>query len=694
MREKDMKKNGFFLTSAIKLFIVTMCAEMIFKWCCFGTLFDLSLVRITLFSLAFSLIVASVCSFLPLKAGRFIVAFMYWFISLYALLQMGMKNMMGNFTSLHAGEGMFLRVTDYIIPFFQAMKPQYFLVLLAPIVMAVLGHFRKTEKENRWIMVLASLVAALIIDAAGLYTVKAEGLQNVYVSTKFIEKSLKEIGLERFLIRDVVSTVSGSETGELIIDDEPGGNEQTEPAEQKPEEAVLPHRTIDDTEWTNAMNAEENNKIKTIDSYLMSRKISDYNEWTGKMEGMNLIYIMVEAFDYMALDEQLTPTLCEIMNTGWNFSNHYVPKYSCTTGESELISEVSLVPESDVCTPNQYKKNEWSDSIFQMFENEGYYTSAYHNWKDEFYDRRELYASSGCEVYKNYTDLPYTKMQGWPSDYQMMELTIPLWINQDKFMTLYVTSSTHFPYDKSSVLGDRYLSQINQVHPDYPTNVKRYLSKAMELDKGMRYLIDQLKAAGKYDNTAIVMFGDHHPLNTSLSTIAKYGSQYVDRNQALNIDRGPFFIYCPSVLGTKTWDNVNSTFDMLPTILNLYNINYDPRIYMGTDIFGDKEVLVYFPNGNWVSEKGIYYINSSNFVPFDENAAVEEGYASARSNEAQNAFNISSMIFRSNYFKARTGVTKPASALQGENPYAKMAEETPEAPAEPTPETPAEGSGN
>ena len=285
-------------------------------------------------------------------------------------------------------------------------------------------------------------------------------------------------------------------------------------------------------------------------------------------------------------------------------------------------------------------------------------------------------------------------MQGWPSDYQMMELTIPLWINQDKFMTLYVTSSTHFPYDKSSVLGDRYLSQINQVHPDYPTNVKRYLSKAMELDKGMRYLIDQLKAAGKYDNTAIVMFGDHHPLNTSLSTIAKYGSQYVDRNQALNIDRGPFFIYCPSVLGTKTWDNVNSTFDMLPTILNLYNINYDPRIYMGTDIFGDKEVLVYFPNGNWVSEKGIYYINSSNFVPFDENAAVEEGYASARSNEAQNAFNISSMIFRSNYFKARTGVTKPASALQGENPYAKMAEETPEAPAEPTPETPAEGSGN
>ncbi|MCR4950888.1 MAG: sulfatase-like hydrolase/transferase [Solobacterium sp.] len=658
-----MKKNGFFLISAAKLFITTMCTEIVFKWCMFGTVFDAALLRITLFTLAFSLIVAGLCSFLPVKVGRFIIGFLYWFIAAYAMMQMGMKTMMGNFTSLHAGEDMLLRVLDYFFPFLQALKPQFFLVVLAPLFFTVTSHWVKPQGERNWVMVVVFLVAALLADGAGLWLVKANNLQNVYSSTQFIEKSLKEIGLERYLIRDIVTRFAGSESGEvIIIDDDP--TPTPTPSGEGEGQDTTPHRTIDDTEWVNAMNAETNDRIKKVDSYLMSRQISDYNEWTGKMEGMNLVYIMVEAFDYIALDPELTPTLCRIKNDGWDFNHHYVPKYSCTTGESELISEVSLVPESDVCTPNQYKKNEWSDSIFQMFENEGYYTSAYHNWKDEFYDRRQLYASSGCEVYKNYTDLPYTKMQGWPSDYQMMELTIPLWINQEKFMTLYVTSSTHFPYDKSSVLGDKYLSTINKVHPDYPTNIKRYLSKAMELDKAMKYLLEQLEAAGKLNNTAIVMFGDHHPLNTSLSTIAKYGSNEVNRSEGLNIDRGPFFIYCPAVLGSAKQEEINSTFDILPTIFNLYNINYDPRIYMGTDYFGDKEKLIYFPNGNWISEKGIYYINSGNFTLFNEAEPVDDTYINNRTLEVQNAFSISSMIFRSNYFKSRTGVTKPDSALK------------------------------
>ena len=51
----------------------------------------------------------------------------------------------------------------------------------------------------------------------------------------------------------------------------------------------------------------------------------------------NLIYIMVEAFDIISINEKLTPTLYKLYNEGLSFTNYYAPKYSCTTGESEYM---------------------------------------------------------------------------------------------------------------------------------------------------------------------------------------------------------------------------------------------------------------------------------------------------------------------------------------------------------------------
>ena len=75
-------------------------------------------------------------------------------------------------------------------------------------------------------------------------------------------------------------------------------------------------------------------------------------------------------------------------------------------------------------------------------------------------------------------------------------------------MTMYITSSTHFPYNTDwDVLGNKYLDEINKVHPDYPEDVKHYISKAMELDKGMEYLLETLEEAGKLDNTNRILRG-------------------------------------------------------------------------------------------------------------------------------------------------------------------------------------------
>ncbi len=654
-----MKNNGRFIEYLIRLLACMLAAELIFRFLTFPAPFDTALVRILLSTFGSCLFISVLSSMLPHKAGRIITLFFCWLIGIYAIIQLGMKNYLGNYTSVNAGGDMFGRITEFILPFIKALKPQYWLVLVCPVICTFLPYRHKANGNKNMNLIYIMLACALAFSLLSYATVASAGLSSLYAYPKYIEKSLREFGLGKFLIRDFLAI--GREEKITL-----------EPSAITPETTALPetaqpevpaeeqHRTIDDSEWTELMNNETDENMKMIDAWLMSRPVEDYNEMTGLLEGKNLIYIMIEAFDYIAVDEQLTPTLYMMKENGWDFTTHYTPKYSCTTGESEFISEVSLIPESDVCTPNQYKYNEFSNSIFSLFRNEGYYTSGYHNWIDEFYDRRELYESSGCQAYLNYDDLNFHTIKGWQSDLELMELTMPLYINEEKFFTLYITSSTHFPYDEDSTLGNRYLNEINAVHPDYKLNIKRYISKAMELDKAMEYLLKTLEENGRLEDTAIVFFGDHHPLNTPLSDIAMYTYE-VDKTVGLNEDRTPFVIYCPSALGSRKLDEVNSTFDILPTICNLYNLDYDPRLYLGTDYFGKKEKLVYFTNGDWISQQGIYYNSRSQFVPFDENSETDEEYVESVCQEVTNCFNVSSLIYRTDYFSKRPGLPFPES---------------------------------
>ncbi|MCR5230807.1 MAG: LTA synthase family protein, partial [Solobacterium sp.] len=550
-----MKSNGRFSEYLIRLTVCMTAAELLFRFLTFPAPFDFALFRILLSTAGTSLFLASLCSLVPHKAGRIIVLFFCWLIGIYAVIQLGMKNYLGNYTSVNAGGDMFGRITEFIIPFIKALKPQYWLALVCPLICTFVSWHSRGHSFRNVKNIMVMLAASLILSLASYLTVRSSGLASLYAYPKYIEKSLREFGLSKFLIRDFLAV--GKEE-KITLD--PVSTPAAQPTEE-PEVIEEQHRTIDDSAWKALAESETDENVRMIDSWLMGRPVEDYNEMTGLLEGKNLIYIMIEAFDYIAVDEQLTPTLYMMKENGWDFTTHYTPKYSCTTGESEFISEISLIPESDVCTPNQYKYNNFATSIFSLFRNEGYYTSGYHNWIDEFYDRRELYKSSGCQAYLNYDDLNFHTIRGWQSDLELMELTVPLYINEDKFFTLYVTSSMHFPYDESSTLGDRYLNEINAVHPDYKLNIKRYISKAMELDKAMAYLLKVLEENGKLGDTAIVFFADHHPLNTPLNDIAAYTYE-VDRTVGLNEDRTPFVIYCPSALGTKKLDEVNSTFDI------------------------------------------------------------------------------------------------------------------------------------
>lgn len=186
--------------------------------------------------------------------------------------------------------------------------------------------------------------------------------------------------------------------------------------------------------------------------------------------------------------------------------------------------------------------------------------------------------------------------------------------HQQPFMAFIITSAMHFFYDTDTTLGNRYLDLVQSVYPDASIDFQRYLSKSIDFDKSIEALLQLLSDDKKLDQTLLVLYGDHHPYRLELSELREYSM--IDRS-GLNIDKNPLIMYNPKLTPT-TYPIVSSQIDLLPTIANLFDLAYDPRLYIGHDLFSVEDNFVIFTNGSWKNSVGEYWAISKKFVPFDQ----------------------------------------------------------------------------
>ena len=651
MKKKYLKK---YVSIFLLLFICILFIEFAFKIIAFGSV-GIEIIRIILFDLFYSLLFAFILQFFKSFLAKIFMVLLVFIYGLYGILQLTFKNLIGNYMSLSASTNSGLaRVQSQVKEFISCIKLEY-LILLIPFIFLIIYFIvkrRKYEhKKNSLKSIIVKLVIIIIVYALGYLTLVIPFFQDkkqiksnlqLYKSPTLIELSLKQFGLVKFLERDIINMFSSDDSYELVIDKSSNKKKKKD----KDEEVLIDYeRHIDDTEWQDKINNESNQTIKDVHNYFINQDITDKNEYTGYFEGKNLVYIMIEAFDIMAINEELTPTLYKLKTEGWYFDNYYAPVYSCATGESEYISETSIIPSSTVCTPNSYINNDYTNSVFNLFNNSDYYTSSYHNWKDEFYDRTRLHKNMGSQLYLDHDPLNIINHTGWPSDLELFQNSLEYYVDKDKFFTFVITSSTHFPYDYDTYLTQKYWDRVKGL--PYTNNVKRYIAKAMELDAGIEFLMNSLEEKGKLDDTVFVLFGDHHPLKMSYSEINEASSY--DRLENYNIDKLPFIIYNSATEG-KVISKTASTFDILPTVANLFNLNYDPRDYMGTDLFSDSESIVIFNNGSWITDKCIYKAVSGSFVSLTDEEVTDE-YIQKINKIVNDKFYISDKVLTLNYFK-------------------------------------------
>ena len=663
-----MKKyiNKNILLNTIINFTFLILIEIIFKIVNFYNLIDYSSIRILISSFLLSFIIGNLEYFINKKLHKYINVTLIFISSIYALAETGFNNFIGVYMSLGTSSQLGA-VIDYIREFILSFKWYYYFLIL-PFILMVLYYIFINEKiinkynismsknnykllNKRLYVKKLSLSILILCMFSNLYllTIYVPFMQNKLqtVSNKKLFKSpsvpsiaVKQFGIITFGILDVNNYFFPAKVSEEYKIE----NESNKYAKENST------RKFDDTNWNNLIDNETNETLNTLNKYFINSDISDTNNYTGMFKDKNLIVIMLESVNDIIINKEDYPNFYKMYSEGWHWKNNYSPRNSCSTGNNEMSGMTSLFSIYNTCTANNYRKNTYFEAIFNLFNNKGYNTFSAHDYTEHYYYRNEIHTNMGSNAYYGVEKLgiEYSSIyKNWASDEDFMNKVLEPIDNVDNknFMAWLTTVSSHQPYYYSSIEGDKYLSLYEDM--DIRTDLKRYKSKLKILDNALGILLDGLEEKGILDDTVIVMYGDHYPYGLSTDTINTVLDY--DTNVDYENERVPFVIYNTDI-DSKEFESYTSYINILPTVANLFDLDYDPRLYMGSDLLSkDYESIVVFADGSWKNEYAYYNASRSNIEYYtDKTYTIEE--LQNINNKIDLKIKMSSLAIKNNYF--------------------------------------------
>lgn len=395
-----------------------------------------------------------------------------------------------------------------------------------------------------------------------------------------------------------------------------------------------------------------------LDAYVASLTPTKQNRYTGLFKGKNLIFLSAEAFCAEVIDEELTPTLYRLATKGINFTDYYQPASAGTTG-GEYENLMGMLPTEGGASMKMTATYNNYFTISSQLNRLGYYGKAYHNNDYTFYDRDQTHNNlgysdgfmgigNGMEAYVN-DDV-------WPeSDLEMIEGTLSEYIDKQPFDIYYMTVSGHSSYSVAD--NDMTKKNWDRVQGlNYSDPVKAYIAANLELEDALTLLVKTLEEKGIADDTVIVLGADHFPYGLDSEVLGDlpmlselYGYNVTDY---LNRDHNRLIIWSgclekedPIIVDTPTF-----SLDILPTLSNLFGVQWDSRLLPGRDVLSDAPALVFDINYDWKTEYGHYYAASDEFYPFDDSIELPEGYVDAINTIVKNKMNYCVGVLNTDYF--------------------------------------------
>lgn len=391
-----------------------------------------------------------------------------------------------------------------------------------------------------------------------------------------------------------------------------------------------------------------NDEKEELELYLTENIVEENPD--APLKGNNLIMIMLESFEWYAIDPICTPTLYSFANGGAvSFSNF---RGRNKTNISEAIGILgNSVRQGDFMSLAGKKGFAPNNSLAYMFRDQGYTANFFHPFDGEFYKRHIVNKAYGFENNYALQDI------GWPEtafgNFYLEEDFIntvkdEIAPTDQPFFSFYLTVGTHGPYGKDNARYtekgyfayydehideiESYLNSQGFYIPDNQSRkaeLRRYKVAAMDTDRAIAALMADLEAKGELENTTIVLYADHNCYYDNLGLYVRYNTTDVDVNTS-DIYNIPFFIYDQKLLNDESIEKQNDTFcntyDIYPTICELFGLSYSKNLTQGYNVFGDEIDNSFFASFlTAMFDDKIYSFNISEcFITTDEPVSDEE----------------------------------------------------------------------
>lgn len=334
--------------------------------------------------------------------------------------------------------------------------------------------------------------------------------------------------------------------------------------------------------------------VKALDEWYAAKVPDPDNQWTGRYKGKNLLLIQLEAIDTWMIEEEFMPNLSRLQREGLDFTQHFTPLYlDAGTFNTEMIVNTGLVSPFTGSTSSMYNRNAYPDSLAHLMTAAGYTANSFHRSGGDIYNRAEIHMNWGYAQYHSGEDMG---IPGDRLDYdtELMRAYDTITAGQP-FLSFIITYSAHGPYLNSIISQESFDWAAQRLPAGTSEMLIHAHAHAYETDQFIGQLYDRLEADGLLEDTVLVLYADHYDYYTLDNNLIMQQKGVQDLNF---ITRTPFIIYEKNSPAMKI-DKVTSSYDVLPTLVNLFGLDNDGVHYVGNDIFSDNGGVAIFADYSW-----------------------------------------------------------------------------------------------
>ncbi|WP_346817891.1 LTA synthase family protein [Bacillus paramobilis] len=393
----------------------------------------------------------------------------------------------------------------------------------------------------------------------------------------------------------------------------------------------------------------DSSKLQETENYVKANQSEPNPNTFGAAKGKNVIVVTLESLQTFLIGasvngQEVTPFLNQFINESYYFDNFFHQTGQGKTSDSEFLIDTSLYPLNRGAVFFTHGNNDYTATP-EILRQQGYFTSVFHANNATFWNRNIMYSALGYDRYYNELDYkitPETNLNWGLKDIEYFDQSVDILKTVDQpFYARFLTLTNHYPftYDEDT----KFIEPYNSGNGVFD----RYIVTARYLDESIKKFIERLKAEGMYDDSIIVLYGDHYGISEKHNRAM---AQFLEKDQitefdTLNLQRTPLYIHMPDQTEGQTISKPTGQIDMKPTILNLLGIDTTNDIRFGHDMFSDEYTgFVVLRDGSFITDKYAYTNNTFYDRITGEIVDLPKKEAQALINRAQNELRMSDKI--------------------------------------------------